>query len=373
MVSTFLAENAGRLSLSDTELSVLSAADIRSFEALDSLVRTFPSIHTLGVRLPQLSAAAMQGSAQGYLAAMSGAFANAVASATSGYGALHPSGAAWAPGSQVPSPPIMAPPSSANAGAAPSASIDLRVQGWPIRDQGQRGTCVAFAAAAAFEHHQFTHSALHDFSEQFLYCAIKSSPSHPYPNKDGATVREAGDTLARDGICLEMDWPYDPNLNPQNISHRTSSDPTVSAVSNARNYSHNHGFYQLFSPGSTGRSSALLRQLQAGKVAVVSLPVFQDVLRPTGPDNWSSPVGLLYGIVLPPVATAIVAGGHAVLITGFVPDPQEGSGGYFIVRNSWGVSWAQQSPSPNSLSPQQGYGQISATYVEDYAWELLTL
>jgi hypothetical protein len=69
-----------------------------------------------------------------------------------------------------------------------------------------------------------------------------------------------------------------------------------------------------------------------------------------------------------------VVGGHAVCVVGFEPDPEEPMGGYFIARNSWGTLWASLAPSPgDSHSPAAGYGEISASYVDAYLWELLQL
>ena len=81
-----------------------------------------------------------------------------------------------------------------------------------------------------------------------------------------------------------------------------------------------------------------------------------------------------YGRVLNPPATSVVSDGHSVCVVGFQPDDTEPNGGFFIFRNSWDVSWAYAAPSPgNGFSPERGYGDISATYIEDYMWELLQL
>lgn len=106
---------------------------------------------------------------------------------------------------------------------------------------------------------------------------------------------------------------------------------------------------------------------------MISLPVFADPAyfadpaKPT-PDNWSTASGFVYGTVLDPPPVSIVVGGHAVAITGFMPDREEHKGGYFIVRNSWGVEWGANAPARGL--PEPGYGRVSATYVDNFLWEM---
>jgi hypothetical protein len=124
----------------------------------------------------------------------------------------------------------------------------------------------------------------------------------------------------------------------------------------------------------SGAAALVLQLLGAGRPVAVSLPVFRDPAVPSGPINWATPVAWAYGRILNPPARSVVAGGHCVCVTGFVPDASEPNGGYFILRNSWGADWANLAPAPgSSYSPEQGYGEISATYVDAYCWELFQL
>jgi hypothetical protein len=116
----------------------------------------------------------------------------------------------------------------------------------------------------------------------------------------------------------------------------------------------------------------VIQHLQAGRPVAISLPVYQDPVR-LNENNWTTAVGWLYGRVFNPPTQASVIGGHCVCITGFVPDPNEPNGGHFVIRNSWGPQWGSQAPSPPYHSPEPGYGEISASYVEGFCWELLTL
>ena len=102
--------------------------------------------------------------------------------------------------------------------------------------------------------------------------------------------------------------------------------------------------------------------------------MFQDARDSSGVTNWETEDAWRYGdIVDPPKGALSARYGHAVCIVGFEPDPDEEHGGYFIFRNSWGDDWAFDLPAPGYFAPQKGYGQISASYVEKYLWELLAL
>ena len=89
--------------------------------------------------------------------------------------------------------------------------------------------------------------------------------------------------------------------------------------------------------------------------------------------NWNSSVGLNRGVVLNPPPTATVVGGHAVCVTGFVPNAAEPNGGHFVIRNSWGTGWGAVGKPADAGNPEPGHGSVSATYVELYAWEWLQM
>ncbi len=277
----------------------------------------------------------------------------------------------------MPLPPIGGPPPS---GPPPpsglSQAIDLRMSSWPVRDQGQRGTCVAFAVTACREHLAARGSARSDLSEQFLYWAIKKYD--PWPHQDGTLVQFAQDALQQDGICTQGLWPYNGLFNPTNstppdVSHQTPNHPSLPAKSDAVAWQHKATFYSVGS--GSGHASALLNLLTTvGRPVAITLPVFRDPLAPPPVyDNWNTPSALLYGRILNPPPTSVAYGGHAVCTTGYIPDQNESMGGWFVFRNSWGRAWASSAPTAGSLSPEQGYGYVSATYVDRFLWEMGSL
>ncbi len=112
---------------------------------------------------------------------------------------------------------------------------------------------------------------------------------------------------------------------------------------------------------------ALLRH---GQVAI-SLPVAEDPLA-LGVDNWTTAVGMLYGVVLdPPPLVARATKRSRRLRHGLRPRRQRGNlGGYFIVRNSWGAGWASSAPVAGRRSPGSRLRRSArATYVDRYLWE----
>ena len=122
MVSRFLRELAQAVELTRYEIEVLSAADVRSFADMDSLVRWFPTIVDLGVRLPFLSNLAAQH--------VSAAYSEVAASAPTriqmaGVGADPPPGTPWPVGTPAPLPP------PAGVSPTPPGRIDLRAVPWP--------------------------------------------------------------------------------------------------------------------------------------------------------------------------------------------------------------------------------------------------
>jgi hypothetical protein len=97
----------------------------------------------------------------------------------------------------------------AEAAAALPPTANL-ASGMPtIREQANRGTCVAFATTALHEFSLRARGLNRNLSEQYLYFRIKQVDGSP--NICGTWQSAARDVLQRFGECRESVWPYNPN------------------------------------------------------------------------------------------------------------------------------------------------------------------
>jgi hypothetical protein len=368
----FLSQLASDMNLPKVTVQVLSASGARSPEAILSLLQSFPNLATNGyVESNVLSNEVVKRAGpalQKILAATHAGWQPGPSrhSKQGGYGAAPPPGARWRLRDTVPPPGVrLAAP--APVAVPPPGLIDLRgCPPWPVRDQGQRGTCVAFSTTALREQLLCeTEGALHDLSEQFLYWDIKTNSPDPNKTSDGTWIEFAFDSLNRAGICPEAIWPYNPN--PLNGNAAQGPAP-AGAVAAAQALRYSAALYSRITT-SSGNAAKVLNALQTARRPVaISLPVFSDPLMPQT-NNWETPVAWQFGYVLDPPATSTVSDGHCVCVTGFSPDPNEPTGGYFVIRNSWSGRWGALLPSAGYAGPEPGYGQVSASYVDKFLWE----
>ncbi len=364
----FVRQLVAKAGLTLVERDILAASGVSAAEDVQSLLMAFPSLRALGLRLPLVSNAVVRDIGAAFAAsAQDVAETQPIAS----LGAAPPEGAQFVLGSIVDMATATAAVAAGPPALAPAGTINLLPPGaWPVRYQGQRGTCVAHGTTACVEISVFAAEGPNpDYSEQFLYWAIKTKTSDPNPNTDGTWLRFAGAALQSHGICHEARWPYvQTRVNP--ISGATAADPSAAAISDAAAHRMTPGTYN----GSpTGAAATVLQLLAAGRPVAICLPVFGDPAVPNGPTNWSTNVGWAYGRVINPPPTSVVVGGHCVCVMGFAPDAAEPHGGYFIIRNSWDTAWGHLAPAAGYNSPAPGYGDLSASYVDAYCWELMQL
>ena len=241
------------------------------------------------------------------------------------------------------SPPADAMP-AATAETQASASASLLDQYLsPIRDQARRGTCTAFAAVACAEYHEHrvVGATGTDLSEQFAYWnMVEHAPHHDLISMFMA--------LRNGGTCTEATWPYVP---AELVGSDGQGPPPPAATAEAR----------LHRPGTVRQLPAravdeIQHAIASQRPVAIGIPVYA---------SWfESPVVRKYGnITVPLPGERPEPIGHTVVLVGFADDPDFAGGGYFVVRNSWGSTWATESVFG------AGYGTIPYRYVEGYNWD----
>jgi hypothetical protein len=202
----------------------------------------------------------------------------------------------------------------------------------PIRDQGYRGTCVAFATNAALE--AFA-SIPDDLSEQFTYHQCLEHDKRPY-NYNSGTYTETVMDIMKEGTVAESDWKYTSTIPPANETVPTSaSQGKRYKITDAQFISDN---------GLTGVSiknpNYLETILNQGKNIVITTEVAW----------YGSHNNDVIDVVLVNGQPAGSRGRHEMVIVGYNSAKQ-----YFIVRNSWGTSFGHA-----------GYAHLSYDYIRTY-------
>ena len=210
-----------------------------------------------------------------------------------------------------------------------------------IRQQGTRGTCVAHAALALYEHHCQKQGTPMDFSEQFLYWNCKRSDN--IPQESGTYLGIALPLLQDEGCCLETTWPY----QSQPIAGNESQNPPPGGAQLEALQFRINGYNQL-APTSV---IDIKNELSEGRCVAFSIPVF---------NSWHlNEYVILTGDIGNPLPGETRRGGHAMCLVGYVDMPNKPAlgGGRFLLRNSWGDQWGIES------SYGVGYGTIPYSYI----------
>jgi len=218
----------------------------------------------------------------------------------------------------------------------------------PIRDQGNRGTCVAFCLTAI---HEYATHPKPDFSERHLYYLAKHIDGAP--SDCGTHQSAASRALRSTGQCLETIWAY--NASAACNAHGT---PPHNAASDATQ--HKISLSAVNPHDIVGIKSALAQ----GRPVGISIPVY---------NSWyQSPTTDRTGRITMPFPGEHDVGGHCMCVVGYQDDTastltETPGGGYFILRNSWSTHWGRQ------CQYGAGYGTIPYAYIAAYNWESYTL
>lgn len=190
--------------------------------------------------------------------------------------------------------------------------VDLRGEMPPIGDQGQLGSCTAWAATAVYRHGMIR-GGLGDFDPSELAQYYWSRLAEHTQREDaGATITDAVKVLAKIGMAPESAWPYI-------VSHFD-----IPPIRSVRALAKQHMAIQYETVD--GVSLAALRGVLAdGFPVVFGASVYESFE--------GDAVGHT-GHVPMPRTTEGLLGGHAMVLVGYQDATQE-----FVVRNSWGTGW----------------------------------
>ena len=188
--------------------------------------------------------------------------------------------------------------------------VDLRPMCSPVEDQGQLGSCTGNALAGAVEFLEKKDKALFiDVSRLFIYYNERAIEG-TIKSDSGAMIRDGIKTLAKQGVCSEMNWPY--------VISKFSVKPTTACYKEAA--SHQITSYQRITTLDEMRTC-----LADGYPFVFGFTVYE---------SFETQQVARTGIMPMPKPKERVLGGHAVLAVGYDDKKKR-----FVVRNSWGTDW----------------------------------
>ena len=191
--------------------------------------------------------------------------------------------------------------------------IDLRGPFMPpVYDQGQLGSCVSNATAAALQYDR-RKQGLTDWTPSRLAIYWNGRVIEGTTKSDsGLSIRDGMKSLTRRGYCPEAMWPYRP-------AKVFTCPPATVAVDEAKRKDEK---YQAVAQSEADVCGALA----GGLLVVVGFSVYE---------SFESDTVAKTGIVPLPKRAEQLLGGHAVACIGYDTGKQ-----VFLCRNSWGASWA---------------------------------
>jgi C1A family cysteine protease len=207
------------------------------------------------------------------------------------------------------------------------SSTDL-TDGCPktVYDQGHIGSCTANAIAAAFEF-DLLKQHLTDFMPSRLFIYYNERAIEGTVGSDsGAMIRDGIKSVAAQGVCTELDWPYDDTQARADGTWPANAKPAQKPSAPC---------YTAAAKNTATSYQRVLRDLDqmkgclaAGYPFVFGFSVYE---------SFEGPEVAKTGVVPMPGSDETLLGGHAVLAVGYDDDGER-----FRVRNSWGSSWGQE-------------------------------
>ena len=213
--------------------------------------------------------------------------------------------------------------------------IDYTPAMTPVRNQGNEGTCVAFASAVGVKEYEDTkeYKKYIELSPRYLYSLCKKNDGDP--DEEGTYPRVAMKMLLNYGVSPESYWPYHPHQKDK---------PKSGAAKAAKTY-------RITAYARLSGIDEMKRSLLVNGPFLAGIEVFA---------SWFTDRVTKTGIIPNPKKNDELKGGHAICIMGY-----DESKNLFKFKNSWSMQWGDK-----------GYGYIRYEYIERYcsdAWSATDL
>jgi C1A family cysteine protease len=201
----------------------------------------------------------------------------------------------------------------AKPGALP-ARVDLTQKCPAVYDQGQLGSCTGNAIAGAVQFDKLRQKLDGASIPSRLFIYFNERVIEGTVNSDsGAQIRDGIKSVARQGVCGEVFWPYD-------ISKFRVKPPKKCYLEAAKHLALD---YQRLAQSLDQMKGCLA----AGYPFVLGFTVYE---------SFEGSSVAKTGTVAMPGRGEKVIGGHAVLAVGYSDRTER-----FMVRNSWGTGWGK--------------------------------
>jgi C1A family cysteine protease len=184
----------------------------------------------------------------------------------------------------------------------------------PIRDQGNIGSCTAFALGICVE---FVSDYNFRSSPLFLYYTERFIEGTIFEDS-GAYLHDGVKCLQNYGVCSERLWPY--------ITSKFTIKPTQVCYTDASNH-------QALQVRNIQQDVISMKScLASGTPFVCGIRIYSSFM--------TRAVAISGTVPMPNIQREKMLGGHAISIVGY--DDSDSKNKYWICRNSWGTRWGNK-------------------------------